>query len=158
MAWTTPATWSTGQIVEASDLNAQIKGNMELTAPALFSAQGDILYATGANAPARLAKDTNATRSLTNTVTNNNPAWAQVALATGVSGTLPVANGGTGATSLNDHYVLVGSGTGAVTPITPGSSGLVLTSNGTGSDPTFQAAGGGSSNSADTMVEIMMYS
>ena len=157
MAWTTPATWSTGQIVEASDLNAQIKGNMELTAPALFSAQGDILYATGANAPARLAKDTNATRSLTNTGTNNNPAWAQVALATGVSGTLPVANGGTGATSLNDHYVLVGAGTGAVTPITPGSSGYVLTSNGTGSDPTFQAAGG-SSNSADTMVEIMMYS
>ena len=157
MAWTTPATWSTGQIVEASDLNAQIKGNMELTAPALFSAQGDILYATGANAPARLAKDTNATRSLTNTGTNNNPAWAQVALAPGVSGPLPVANGGTGATSLNDHYVLVGSGTGAVTPITPGSSGYVLTSNGTGSDPTFQAAGG-SSNSADTMVEIMMYS
>ena len=157
MAWTTPATWSTGQIVEASDLNAQIKGNMELTAPALFSAQGDILYATGANAPARLAKDTNATRSLTNTGANNNPAWAQVSMATGVSGTLPVANGGTGATSLNDHYVLVGSGTGAVTPITPGSSGLVLTSNGTGSDPTFQAAGG-SSNSADTMVEIMMYS
>ena len=156
MAWTTPATWSTGQIVEASDLNAQIKGNMELTAPALFSAQGDILYATGANAPARLAKDTNATRSLTNTGTNNNPAWAQVALATGVSGTLPVANGGTGAPSLTDHYVLVGSGTGAVTPITPGSSGLVLTSNGTGSDPTFQAAGG--SNSAETMVEIMMYS
>ena len=157
MAWTTPATWSTGQIVEASDLNAQIKGNMELTAPALFSAQGDILYATGANAPARLAKDTNATRSLTNTGTNNNPAWAQVALATGVSGTLPVANGGTGATSLNDHYVLVGSGTGSVTPITPGSSGLVLTSNGTGADPPFQAAGG-SSNSADTMVETMMYS
>ena len=157
MAFTTPATWSTGQIVEASDLNAQIKGNMELTAPAIFSAQGDILYATGANAPARLAKDTNATRSLTNTGTNNNPAWAQVALATGVSGTLPVANGGTGATSLNDHFVLLGSGTGAVTPITPGSSGLVLTSNGTGSDPTFQAAGG-SSNSADTMVETMMYS
>ena len=157
MAWTTPATWSTGQIVEASDLNAQIKGNMELTAPALFSAQGDILYATGANAPARLAKDTNATRSLTNTGTNNNPAWAQVALATGVSGTLPVANGGTGATSLTDHFVLVGSGTGAVTPITPDTSGYVLTSNGTGSDPTFQAAGGGS-NSADVMVEIMMYS
>ena len=156
MAWTTPATWSTGQIVEASDLNAQIKGNMELTAPAIFSAQGDILYATGANDPARLAKDTNATRSLTNTGTNNNPAWAQVALATGVSGTLPVANGGTGATSLTDHYVLVGSGTGAVTPITPDTSGYVLTSNGTGSDPTFQAAGG-SSNSIDTIVEIMMY-
>ena len=51
-----------------------------------------------------------------------------------------VASGGTGATSLTDHYVLLGSGTGAITPVTPGASGLVLTSNGTGSDPTFQAA------------------
>ena len=156
MGWTAPITWNTGRIVSNSDLNEQIKGNMELTPAALFSAQGDILYATGANAPARLAKDANATRSLTNTGTNNNPLWAQVAMATGVSGTLPVANGGTGATSLDDHFVLLGSGTAAVTPITPGSAGLILTSNGTGSDPTFQAAGA-SSNSADTMVEIMMY-
>ena len=50
-----------------------------------------------------------------------------------------VASGGTGATSLTDHYVLIGSGTGAITPVTPGTSGLVLTSNGTGSDPSFQA-------------------
>ena len=57
------------------------------------------------------------------------------------SGTdLSVANGGTGASSLTDHYVLVGSGTGAITPVTPGTSGWVLTSNGTGADPTFQAA------------------
>ena len=155
MAWTTPITWNTGRIVSNTDLNQQIKGNMELTAPALFSAQGDILYATGANAPARLAKDANATRSLTNTGTNNNPLWAQVAMATGVSGTLPVANGGTGATSLNDHFVLRGSGTGAVTPITPDTSGYVLTSNGTGADPTFQAGGG--ANSADVMIEALMY-
>ena len=155
MAWTTPITWNTGRIVSNTDLNQQIKGNMELTAPALFSAQGDILYATGANAPARLAKDTNATRSLTNTGSSNIPAWAQVALATGVSGTLPVANGGTGATSLNDHFVLLGSGPGAVTPITPDTSGYVLTSNGTGADPTFQAGGG--ANSADVMIEALMY-
>ena len=57
------------------------------------------MYGSAANTPARLAKDANATRSLTNTGTSNNPAWAQVALATGVSGTLPVANGGTAATS-----------------------------------------------------------
>ena len=55
---------------------------------------------------------------------------------------VPVADGGTGASSLNDHYVLLGSGTAAITPITPGVSGLILTSNGTGSDPTFQAASG----------------
>jgi hypothetical protein len=62
-------------------------------------AQGDILYATSTTELARLGKDTNDSRVLTNTGTNNNPAWAQIALATGVSGSLPVANGGTAATS-----------------------------------------------------------
>lgn len=57
--------------------------------------QGDLLYASAANTLSKLAKDTNSTRSLTNTGSSNNPAWAQVALATGVSGTLPIANGGT---------------------------------------------------------------
>jgi len=57
---------------------------------------------------------------------------------------LGVANGGTGAQSFTAHYVLVGEGTSAVTPITPSTSGRVLTSNGTGSDPTFQDLPAGS--------------
>ena len=57
--------------------------------------------------------------------------------------TIAVDQGGTGATSLADHYVLVGSNTSAITPITPSTSGYVLTSTGTGSDPSFQAAAGG---------------
>lgn len=53
--------------------------------------QGDILY--GATAIlSRLAKNASATRYLSNTGTSNDPAWAQVALATGVSGDLPFAN------------------------------------------------------------------
>ena len=108
-------------------------------------AQGDILYADSTTVLKRLGKDANSTRVLTNTGTNNNPAWAQVTLTSGVTGTLPVANGGTNATSLTDHYVLVGSGTAAITPVTPSTAGLVLTSNGTGSDPSFQAAAGGKS-------------
>ena len=63
-------------------------------------AQGDILYATSTTVLNRLGKSGTSTHALTNTGTNNNPAWAQIALATGVSGTLPVANGGTGITSL----------------------------------------------------------
>ena len=78
-------------------------------------AQGDILYATSTTELARLGKDANATRALTNTGTNNNPAWAQIALATGVSGTLPVANGGTGATSLTDKAVLISQDSGTDT-------------------------------------------
>ena len=59
MAWTTPRTWVTGEIVTAVLLNAQIKDNMDLSAPAKLTTAGDMLYATGANATARLAKGTN---------------------------------------------------------------------------------------------------
>ncbi len=64
-----------------------------------FSAysQGDLLYASGATAFTKLAKDTNTTRYLSNTGTSNNPAWAQVSLTTGVTGVLPIASGGTNA-------------------------------------------------------------
>ncbi len=55
-------------------------------------AQGDLIYGSAANTLSLLPKDANATRYLSNTGTTNNPAWAQVALATGVSGDLPFAN------------------------------------------------------------------
>jgi hypothetical protein len=60
-------------------------------------AQGDLLYGSASQVLSALAKDANATRYLSNTGSSNNPAWAQVALATGVSGQLPLANGGTNA-------------------------------------------------------------
>jgi hypothetical protein len=55
-------------------------------------AQGDILYASGANTIVVLPKNTNATRYLANTGTSNNPAWAQIDLTNGVTGDLPFAN------------------------------------------------------------------
>ena len=58
---------------------------------------------------------------------------------------LEVGSGGTGASSLNNHYDLVGSDTDAVTPVTPSTSGFVLTSNGSSSDPSFQVASAGHS-------------
>ena len=75
-------------------------------------AQGDILYATSTTVLSRLGKDANATRVLTNTGTNNNPAWAQVTLTSGVTGTLPVGNGATGATTLNNLITLATHTTG----------------------------------------------
>jgi hypothetical protein len=68
--------------------------------------QGDILYASGTDSFVRLAKNTTATRYLANTGTTNNPAWDQVNLSNGVTGTLPVGNGGTGQTT-----ALIPSGT-----------------------------------------------
>jgi hypothetical protein len=52
-------------------------------------------------------------------------------LQSNVTGTLPVSNGGTGATTLNSAAVIIGNGTSAPTFVAPGSSGNVLTSNGT---------------------------
>ena len=91
-------------------------------------AQGDVLYATSTTVLSRLAKDANSTRVLTNTGTNNNPAWAQVTLTTGVTGTLPVANGGTGATSLTDKAVLISqdSGTDAVGSVALTTDGQII--------------------------------
>lgn len=54
------------------------------TYPTSF-AQGDIIYASGTNALSALAKNASSTRYLSNTGTSNNPAWAQVAMTTGVS-------------------------------------------------------------------------
>jgi hypothetical protein len=48
-----------------------------------------------------------------------------------LAGTLAVANGGTGRTSLTSNNVILGAGTGAVNFVAPGTSGNLLTSNGT---------------------------
>ena len=53
-----------------------------------------------------------------------------------ITSQLTVANGGTGATSLTDHGVLVGSGTAAITALTVGTNGQVLVGS-TGADPVF---------------------
>ena len=177
MAWTTPKTWASGYVVLAADLNTHLRDNLNVTAPAVLTTAGDILYASGANTPARLAKDTNSTRSLTNTGSSNIPAWAQVALATGVSGTLPVANGGTNATSLANKAVLItqDSGTDTVAASAMTTSGQILIGGFSGpnvatltqgtnmtitnGDGTIElaAAAASADNSIAVMVEAMMY-
>jgi hypothetical protein len=74
------------------------------------ASQGDILYANASNNLTALAKDTSATRYLSNTGTSNNPAWAQINLTNGVTGVLPVANGGTGSATQN-FWTLSGTST-----------------------------------------------
>ena len=127
MAWSSPKTWSSGYVVLAADMN-NIRDQLNATAPATVSAQGDIVIASGANALARLAKSTTSTQYLANTGTSNAPAWNEVALDTGVSGVLPVANGGTNASSLADKSVLItqDSGTDTVAAAAMTTSGQLL--------------------------------
>lgn len=75
----------------------------------------------------------------------NGSAWvATTSDVATVTGTLPVANGGTGASTLTANNVILGNGTSAVQFVAPGTSGNVLTSNGTTWASTAPAASGGS--------------
>jgi hypothetical protein len=63
-------------------------------------------------------------------------------LTTNVTGTLPVANGGTGTTSLSTNGVLLGNSTSPVQSVAPSTAGNVLTSNGTTWQSTAPASSG----------------
>ena len=105
-----------GTAYQAFQVNAGATApSWQPSATSVLTTQGDLLYASSANTLARLAKDANATRYLSNTGTTNNPAWAQINLANGVTGTLPVANGGTNLTSYTANGVVYASSTSALT-------------------------------------------
>jgi hypothetical protein len=87
--------------------------------------QGNILYGSAADTLSALAKDTNATRYLSNTGASNNPAWAQVVLTNGVSGILPGANGGTN----NGFLDFTGPASTLKTFTLPNASAAILTDN-----------------------------
>ena len=66
---------------------------------------------------------------------------AAVNLATNVTGTLPVSNGGTSLTTLTANNVILGNGTSAPSFVAPGTTGNVLTSNGTTWQSTAASSG-----------------
>jgi len=80
-----------------------------------------------------------------------------VPLSTGVTGTLPVANGGTGL-STTTAYSVVFTGTTSTGSFQasagPGTSGQVLTSNGAGALPTFQTSSGVTTGKSIAMAMI----
>jgi hypothetical protein len=77
-----------------------------------------VLYGSAAGTIARLAKDANATRYLSNTGTSNNPAWAQVNLTNGVTGVLPSANGGVDTTAWSSYTPSLSPFSGTFTDVT----------------------------------------
>ncbi len=111
-----------------------VGGNMS-TAGALSLptvAQGDLWYGSAAGTISALAKNTTASTYLSNTGASNNPAWAQVNLANGVTGNLPNAN----LASQTANTVL-----GALTATTP--SGLNMPSCSTGTSALTWTSGTG---------------
>lgn len=77
--------------------------------------QGDMLYYVSGTGWTRLAKNTSATRYLSNQGTSNAPSWNQVNAANGLTGIVPYANGGTNAsTAFTQGSVFVAGATGFV--------------------------------------------
>jgi hypothetical protein len=77
--------------------------------------QGDLLYASSSTTVGRLA-DVVSGNALISGGVGGDPAWGKIGLQTHIDGTLLVANGGTGATTLTGY--VYGNGTGAFTAST----------------------------------------
>lgn len=90
-------------------------------------AVGDLLYANTTTTLAKLA-DVATGNVLRSGGVGVAPAWGKADLTTDVTGTLPVASGGTGAATLAANNVLLGNGTSAVQTVAPGTAGNLLTS------------------------------
>ena len=88
-----------------------------------------------------IANVTKATNAAVTTVTASAPLASSGGPSPNLSLTSPlgVGNGGTGAATLTAHGVLLGEGTSALGVATIGTAGRVLTDNGAGADPSFQA-------------------
>jgi len=113
--------------------------------------QGDLLYYNAGTALSRLAKDASATRYLSNTGTNNDPAWAQVNMANGVTGLLATLNGGTGA---NLSAATIGavpyfSAPGVMSALGAGAATYLLQGNGGAAPDWVQST---NANTANTVV------
>ena len=106
-----------------------------------------VVIGNGTNAVKFVAPGTTA-----NVLTSNGTAWVSQAAATTTNanaittGILSAGVGGTGANTLTSENVIIGNGTSAVKFVAPGTSGNVLTSNGSAwvSSPGSAATGGGS--------------
>lgn len=122
-----------GNITNITDL-AVADGGTGLSSYAI----GDILYASGTTTLAKLADVATGNVLLSGGVTTA-PAYGKVGLTTHVTGTLPVANGGTGqASNLTQYGVVYGSTTSAMATSAAGTATQVLHGNASGA-PTFGA-------------------
>jgi len=84
------------------------------------------------------------------------PTQAQPAF-TDISGTATVTQGGTGDSNPTAHAVMLGEGSSAMTALAPSTtSGWVLTSNGAGADPSYQAPSGGGSSSSPNIRPLSL--
>jgi hypothetical protein len=97
-------------------------------------ATGDVLYASAANTLSKLTIGTSQNVLISN---SSVPSWGLVSLTSSVTGTLPVASGGTGNASWTIGSLISFTAPTNATQIIPGTIGYALLSNGTGATPDY---------------------
>lgn len=96
---------------------------------------GDIAYASATNTLGAIAAAASG-NVLLSAGTGTIPAYGKVGLGTHVNGSLPVANGGSGLTSIAAKTVLIGAGTGNLVPSNVPAAGQILIGHASG-NPAF---------------------
>lgn len=98
----------------------------------VFGRTGDVVATEGDYTLDLLGDVAIAAPSSNQVLSYNGSSWVNSAVpAAGISGIVPVANGGTGASSLTANNVILGNGASPVAFVAPGTSGNILKSNGT---------------------------
>ena len=148
----TPSTATTGAITLAGTLANTNGGTGQSSA---FTQYG-ITYASSTTVLATTAAGT------TTTVLHGNasgaPTFGAVSLTTDVSGTLPNTSGGTGQSSAFTQYgVTYASSTTALATTSAGTATYVLTSNGAGAAPTFQAPAASGISTGKSIAMAMIF-
>lgn len=121
---------------------AQIGANTLLGNATGSTANVTAVAVTGCNGAAQALQWTNGSGFGCNSSVATSGANANITSLTGLSTPLSVSQGGTSSNTLAQYNILAGNGTSAISAISPGTSGWVLTSNGASSFPTFQAIPG----------------
>lgn len=133
----------TVKLLASNAASAGTVSSVAATVPSVFSISGSPITSSGTLAitysGTALPIANGGTGSTSTTFVN---------LAANVTGTLPVANGGTSLTTLTANNVMLGNGTSAPLFVAPGTTGNVLTSNGTTWQSTTPAASGASKGQA----------
>lgn len=101
---------------------------------------GDIIYASATTTLSKLA-DVATGNALISGGVGAAPSWGKIGLTTHVSGTLPVANGGTNMTSYAVGDIIYASGTGTLNKLADIATGNVLLSGGVGAAPAYGKVG-----------------
>jgi hypothetical protein len=126
-------------------------GTSALTSSALLAANALVVGGGAGAAPATLGSLGTSTTVLHGNASGA-PTFGAVSLSADVSGTLPVANGGTGQTTYTDGQLLIGNSTGNTltkATLTAGTNVTITNGNGT---ITIAASGGGASAATPTAL------